>query len=119
MASNTSSAWPRKIRRQSFDSTSQTRMSESAPAETNRRPSVLKDTDMTGFSWPEEKLAGRNKVVPFRLDEALKEEGAKYSKALQPMAEKVVRDGNLVTGQNPMSAEGVGKAVAKLLARRK
>ena len=74
---------------------------------------------VTGFSWPEEKLAGRNKVVPFRLDEALKEEGAKYSKALRPMAAKVVRDGNLVTGQNPMSAEGVGKAVAKLLARRK
>ena len=70
---------------------------------------------VTGFSWPEEKLAGRNKVVPFRLDEALKEEGAKYSKALRPMAEKVVRDGNLVTGQNPGSAtETATKVVAAL-----
>ena len=72
---------------------------------------------VTGFSWPEEKLAGRDKVVPFRLDHALKEEGATYTKSLRPMAEKVVRDGTLVTGQNPTSAEGVGKAVAKLLAK--
>lgn len=80
---------------------------------------LVEGRKLTGFSWPEEKLAGRDKAVPFRLDEALKEEGAKYTKALRPMAEKVVRDGNLVTGQNPMSAEGVGKAVAKLLGRRK
>ena len=70
---------------------------------------------MTGFSWPEEKLAGRAKVVPFRLDKALKAEGAKYTQALLPMAEKVVVDGVLVTGQNPTSAAGVGKAVVKLL----
>ena len=31
------------------------------------------------------------------------------------MAEKVVVDGVLVTGQNPTSAAGVGKAVVKLL----
>lgn len=80
---------------------------------------LLAGRKVTGFSWPEEKLAGRDKAVPFRLDEALKEEGAKYTKALRPMGEKVVRDGNLITGQNPMSAEGVGKAVAKRLARRK
>ena len=80
---------------------------------------LVEGRKLTGFSWPEEKLAGRDKAVPFRLDEALKEEGAKYTKALRPMAEKVVRDGNLVTGQNPMSAEGVCKTVAKLLGRRK
>lgn len=73
---------------------------------------------VTGFSWPEEKLAGRDKVVPFRLDKALKDYGADYTKALRPMAEKVVRDGNLVTGQNPMSATGVAKEVVKLLERR-
>lgn len=73
---------------------------------------------VTGFSWAEEKLARRNKVVPFRLDEALKEYGAKYTKALRPMAEKVVVDGNLVTGQNPMSATGVAEKVVKLLRKR-
>lgn len=75
----------------------------------------LNGRKVTGFSWPEEKLAGRAKAVTFRLDEALEERGAKYSKALRPMAEKVVVDGNLVTGQNPMSAKAVGEAVVKLL----
>lgn len=70
---------------------------------------------VTGFSWPEEKMAGRDTVVPFRLDQALKDEGARYTKALLPMTEKVVQDGRLVTGQNPMSAAGVAKAVVKLL----
>lgn len=36
-----------------------------------------------------------------------------------PSYEKVVRDGNLITGQNPTSAAAVGKQVAKRLARRK
>ena len=77
--------------------------------------SLLDGKKVTGFSWPEEKLAGRDSAVPFRLDHALKDEGAKYTKALRPMAEKVVRDGNLVTGQNPTSAAGVAKEVVKML----
>lgn len=72
---------------------------------------------VTGFSWAEEKLAGRDKAVPFRLDEQLKEQGAKYTKALRPMASKVVVDDRLITGQNPTSAADVGKAVIKLLAK--
>ncbi|WP_203566491.1 type 1 glutamine amidotransferase domain-containing protein [Aestuariimicrobium ganziense] len=78
---------------------------------------LIKGRKLTGFSWAEEKLAGRDQAVPFRLDEQLKAQGAKYTKALRPMAEKVVRDGNLVTGQNPMSAKGVAEEVVKLLAR--
>lgn len=69
----------------------------------------------TGFSWPEEKLARRADAVPFNLSEAMKARGAKYTKALRPMAEKVVVDDLLVTGQNPTSASGVAKAVVKLL----
>ena len=76
---------------------------------------LLEGCRVTGFSWAEEKLAGRDKVVPFRLDKALKDEGATYTKALLPMTEKVVEDGRLVTGQNPMSAAGVAMAVVKLL----
>ena len=76
---------------------------------------LLKGRRVTGFSWPEEKLAKRDQAVPFRLDRALKDEGAQYTKALVPMAEKVVVDGMLVTGQNPTSAAGVGKAVVRLL----
>lgn len=76
---------------------------------------LIAGRQVTGFSWQEEKLAKRDKDVPFRLDKALRTEGAKYAKALLPMGEKVVVDGTLVTGQNPTSAAGVGKAVVKLL----
>lgn len=75
----------------------------------------LQGRKVTGFTWAEEKLAGRDQAVPFRLDQRLKERGAKYTKALRPMTSKVVTDGRLVTGQNPMSAKDVGKAVVKLL----
>lgn len=76
---------------------------------------LLQGREVTGFSWPEEKLAGRAKVVPFRLDDRLREEGADYKKALRPLASNVVVDGRLVTGQNPTSASGVAKKVVKLL----
>ena len=75
----------------------------------------LRGRKVTGFSWPEEKLAGRAKVVPFRLDKRLKGEGASYTKALRPLASKVVVDGRLVTGQNPSSAHAVAEEVVALL----
>lgn len=76
---------------------------------------LLQGRKVTGFSWTEEKLANRADAVPFNLGEALKGKGAQYTKALRPMAEKVIVDDRLVTGQNPMSATGVAKAVLKLL----
>lgn len=78
----------------------------------------LQGRKVTGFSWPEERLAGRREAVPFRLDDALKEQGAKYTTALWPMTSKVVVDGRLVTGQNPTSSSDVAKAVVKLLRKR-
>ncbi|WP_409482980.1 type 1 glutamine amidotransferase domain-containing protein [Arsenicicoccus dermatophilus] len=74
---------------------------------------------VTGFSWPEEKLAGRQDAVPFRLDEQLQALGAKYVKARIPFTSKVVRDGFLITGQNPQSAADVGKAVVKALRKQR
>ncbi len=76
---------------------------------------LVKGRKVTGFSWPEEKLAGRADGVPFDLGRALKNKGAKYSKALRPMGKHVVVDGRLITGQNPTSAKGVAKAVLKAL----
>ena len=53
--------------------------------------------------------------MPFDLSKALQERGAKYKKPLRPMAKNVVVDGRLITGQNPMSAKAVAKAVLKAL----
>ncbi|WP_432559011.1 type 1 glutamine amidotransferase domain-containing protein [Granulicoccus sp. GXG6511] len=75
---------------------------------------LLAGRKVTGFSWREEKMADRRDAVPFNLEKELGRRG-KYDKAALPMKPNVVVDGTLVTGQNPTSAKGVGKAVVKLL----
>lgn len=49
----------------------------------------------------------------------MKGAGAKYTKGRVPMTSKVVRDGLLITGQNPMSAAGVADEVLKVLRKRR
>jgi putative intracellular protease/amidase len=71
---------------------------------------------VTGFSNAEEEAAQLTQVVPFLLESALVERGGRYEKAGDLWQEHVVSDGRVVTGQNPASAAGVGRAVAQLLA---
>jgi putative intracellular protease/amidase len=70
---------------------------------------------LTGFSWKEEELVKRDKAVPYSLEDELKKRGARYGKSSIPFKSHVVEDGNLITGQNPASAAGVGEAVVKRL----
>ncbi|MGY1433565.1 type 1 glutamine amidotransferase domain-containing protein [Streptomyces reniochalinae] len=70
---------------------------------------------LTGFSWREEVLAGVDKLVPFNVEERIKERGARYSKALLPFVSNAVVDGRIVTGQNPGSAKETATKVAALL----
>lgn len=70
---------------------------------------------VSAFTNEEEEAVGLTNVVPFLLETALKERGAIFEKSPN-FQEKVVVDGRLVTGQNPASAEGVGRQVADLLA---
>jgi putative intracellular protease/amidase len=79
---------------------------------------LIRDKDVTGFSWKEEELAQREKAVPYNLEEELKERGARYSKSSVPFKSYVVEDGLLITGQNPASAAPVGEAVVKRLQAR-
>jgi len=76
---------------------------------------LIKDKNITGFSWSEEVMAKRDQAVPFSLEDELQKRGAKYSKALLPFNSHIVEDGLLVTGQNPGSARAVGKAVVAKL----
>lgn len=72
---------------------------------------------VTGFSNAEEEAAQLTNVVPFLLESAMVERGARYEKAAGGLWQAhVVSDGRLVTGQNPASAAGVGREVARLLA---
>jgi len=71
--------------------------------------------DLTGFSWREEVLARVDGLVPYDVEEQMKERGARYSKALLPFVSNAVVDGRLVTGQNPGSAKETAAKVASLL----
>ncbi|MBD8873625.1 type 1 glutamine amidotransferase domain-containing protein [Rhodanobacter sp. DHB23] len=70
---------------------------------------------LTGYSWSEEVLAGVARDVPYNAEQAMKDRGALYEKALLPFVPNVVRDGRFVTGQNPASAKATAKQVAALL----
>ncbi|KDR83795.1 hypothetical protein GALMADRAFT_236180 [Galerina marginata CBS 339.88] len=77
--------------------------------------SIFTGRTVTGFSNEEEEQAGKVKDVPFLLEDKIVQLGGKYVKADEVWGEKVVVDGHLITGQNPASAAGVGKAILKAL----
>jgi len=76
--------------------------------------SIVKSKKVTGFSNSEEEGVKLTKVVPFLVEDRLKELGADYSKK-DDWKPYVVQDGLLITGQNPASSEPVAEALLKLL----
>lgn len=69
---------------------------------------------VTGFSNSEEAAAGLTDIVPFLVEDMLKERGGEYHKTddWQPYIET---DGLLITGQNPASSAATAEALlAKL-----
>jgi putative intracellular protease/amidase len=68
---------------------------------------------VTGFTNTEEEAVQLTKVVPFLVEDMLKENGGHYSKGADWQS-YVVSDDNLITGQNPASSE---EAARELLAR--
>ena len=72
---------------------------------------------ITGFSWREEVLADVASKMPYNAEADMKQRGARYQKALLPFVPNVVVDGNVVTGQNPMSAKATAKQVVSMLSR--
>ncbi|HZI77389.1 MAG TPA: hypothetical protein VFD73_25775, partial [Gemmatimonadales bacterium] len=79
---------------------------------------IVKGKSVTGFSNTEEAAAGLTDVVPFLVEDMLKQNGGDYSKAAdwQPHA---VTAGNLITGQNPASSESTAKALLTQLAEQR
>lgn len=72
---------------------------------------------MTAFSDEEERMTGRAAEVLWLLEERLRGAGALYE-AGPAWGPHVVVDGNLITGQNPASAQGTADALLKALAER-
>jgi putative intracellular protease/amidase len=75
---------------------------------------LVKGKRVTGFSNGEEQAVGLADVVPFLLEDRLKDRGGVYSRAAD-WAPFVQVDGKLVTGQNPASSEPAAAALLKLL----
>jgi putative intracellular protease/amidase len=75
---------------------------------------LVKSKRVTGFSNAEEKAVGLTAVVPFLLEDRLKERGGIYSKGAN-WAPHVQVDGKLVTGQNPASSGPAAEELLKLL----
>ncbi|MDO9274844.1 MAG: type 1 glutamine amidotransferase domain-containing protein [Lutibacter sp.] len=75
---------------------------------------LVNNKKVTGFTNEEEAAVQLTDVVPFLLEEMLKNNGGIYSKIgdWQPYA---VGDGLLITGQNPASSEKVAELLTKKL----
>lgn len=74
---------------------------------------LLKDRNITSFTNEEENNYARADV-PFALESALTEQGAKFH-AAAPWSDHSIADNNLVTGQNPASARGTAQKMIALL----
>jgi len=78
---------------------------------------AFKGRRLTAFTNVEEMQVGLAENAPWLLEDRLRMAGAAFE-AGAPWAPHVVIDGNLVTGQNPASAEATAKAVIELISRR-
>ena len=84
---------------------------------TAKRPdghSIVKDLRVNSFTDAEEVAVGLEKVVPFMLETRLRELGGRFEGAdnWQPFA---IRDGQLITGQNPQSSHRVAQSLLEAL----
>lgn len=75
---------------------------------------LVKGKKVTGFTNTEEEAVNLTEVVPFLVEDKLKELGGNYSKA-GDWESYVLTDGLLITGQNPASSEKAAKELLKLL----
>jgi putative intracellular protease/amidase len=77
---------------------------------------LVKGKPVTGFTNTEEEAVQLTNVVPFLVEDMLKENGGTYSKGAdwQPY---VVTAGHLITGQNPASSEPAAEELLKQLGK--
>ena len=75
---------------------------------------LVKGKRVTGFSNTEEEAMGLITVVPFLLEDRLKERSGIYSKTAS-FTSYIQVDGKLVTGQNPASSVPAAEALLELL----
>jgi len=75
---------------------------------------LVKDKNVTGFTNTEEDAVQLTDIVPFLVEDMLKQNGGQYSK-IEDWHPYAVVDGKLITGQNPASSEKVAEELVKML----
>jgi len=75
---------------------------------------LVNGKNVTGFTNTEEDAVQLTDIVPFLVEDMLKENGGHYSK-IEDWSPYAVVDGKLVTGQNPASSEKVAEELLKML----
>ncbi|AWM32712.1 type 1 glutamine amidotransferase domain-containing protein [Hymenobacter nivis] len=77
---------------------------------------LVKGKAVTGFTNTEEAAVHLTDVVPFLVEDMLKNAGGTYSKGAD-WGPYIVTAGNLITGQNPASSESAAKELLKQLSK--
>jgi putative intracellular protease/amidase len=85
-------------------------------AENAEKEPLVKGKKVTGFSNTEEEAVQLTKVVPFLVEDMLKQNEGVYCKG-DDWGSYVAEDGNLVTGQNPASSEAAALRIVAMLRR--
>ncbi|MGB3203026.1 MAG: type 1 glutamine amidotransferase domain-containing protein [Nodosilinea sp.] len=75
---------------------------------------LVQNKSVTGFTNTEEAGVGLTDVVPFLVEDMLKQNGGQYSKG-DDWQSYIVCDRNLITGQNPASSEAAAQALIEQL----
>jgi len=79
---------------------------------------LVKGRKVNSFTNEEEQQSKLDDVVPYLLESRLKERGALFEKNDNNFDAHAVRDGMLVTGQNPASSQMVAKLMIEALTER-
>ncbi|GFE65648.1 type 1 glutamine amidotransferase domain-containing protein [Litoreibacter roseus] len=77
---------------------------------------IVADRKINAFTDAEEREVGLADVVPYLLETELRAKGAKFEATSDKFSAYAVRDGNIVTGQNPASAEPVARLLVEAFA---
>lgn len=80
--------------------------------------SVVAGLKVNSFTDAEEEAVGLTEIVPFLLETELRKRGAKFENTGN-FESHAVRDGQLITGQNPRSVQAVAALMLEALAAKK
>ncbi len=77
---------------------------------------LVKGRKVTGFTNSEEEALQLTKVVPYLVEDVLKQLGGEFSRT-DDWGSYAITDGRLVTGQNPASSDAGARALLKVLGK--